>query len=105
MAQKNMDVAGTEPAGTKTNESSHHGPVWDEHRNRVKAAIFRHIQDAGKVRYTTAIHRSYQDGEKKWQNSYYFDKKDLADVIEAASAALNQIETFEVQDKEATKAE
>jgi hypothetical protein len=81
---------------TKTNDSSERGPVWDDHFNRVKVAVFKHPTKDKKWRFTSAIFRSYVDRDDgSWHNVYYYDKKDLVDVIKAAQRALEQIDHLE----------
>lgn len=100
-ANRNTDVAETNSAGTtaatdaatQTNGSSGRGPIWDDVSERVKCAIWKHTQGE-KVRYTTAIYRSYRENGV-WHNVHYFDRADLRDVMLLAEKAVWQIDKLE----------
>lgn len=87
---KKTDVAGRKPAETEANDSSL--PVWKTQHNRVQGAMWKHLQDDGKARFTISISRSYKDKETdKWMNVHYFDEKDLRDIHATCIEAEEQI--------------
>ena len=95
---EDKEVTGKKPEGTaatdaatQPNDSGERRRVWDDQINRVKAAIWRHPQPKNRVRYTTAIYRSYKSDDGDWHNIHFFDETDLDDVIELAQTAQNQI--------------
>jgi hypothetical protein len=76
-------------------ESSKKKPYWSDESEsrRVRVSIWRHDQANGKVRYTTALVRSYYDErEKRWVNSSYFDTQDLDDVVHFANLAKKKLD-------------
>ena len=89
-ATKKMDVADTKSAETRTNDSS--APLWKNQEGRVQGALWRHLQEDGKSRFTVSINRSFKDkGDDKWKSVHYFDEKDLNDVHEIADQAKKEI--------------
>ena len=79
-----MDVS------VQTVEPAKKTPYWSDQSasNRVRASLWRHDQKGGKVRYTVALCRSYFDEqEKHWVNTHFFDARDLDDVIALAQEA------------------
>ena len=89
-ATKKMDVAGRKPAESATNDSSL--PVWKTQHNRVQGAMWKHLQDDGKVSFTVSISRSYKDkDDDKWKNVHYFDRKDLDDVRSICNTAEEEL--------------
>lgn len=89
-ATKKMDVADTRSAESRTHESS--APLWKEQEGRVQGALWRHLQEDGKSRFTISVSRSYMDKDKEWQSVHYFDEKDLDDVHTIADQAKNEIQ-------------
>lgn len=92
---KNKDVAGKKPVETsETNDSSL--PVWKTQHGRVQGAMWKHIQDDGKTRFTISISRSYKDKDtEKWQNVHYFDAKDLRDIHATCDEAQEQLPSLQ----------
>ena len=86
---KNKEVAGRKPVESQTNESS--VPIWKEQEGRVQGAIWPHLQDNGKRRFTISLSRSYMDEEKEWHSVHFFDEKDLDDVHAIADQAKAEI--------------
>lgn len=85
-----MDVAGKTPVESQTNDSS--APVWKEQHNRVQGAMWKHLQDDGKTRFTVSISRSYKDKDDgSWHSVHYFDPKDLKDIRLICDEADEQI--------------
>jgi len=70
-------------------------PLWSDESDsrRVRVAIWSHDQKGGKVRYTISICRSYFDeDDRRWVNTHYFDRRDLEDVIAFAQAARKKLD-------------
>lgn len=98
---KVQDDSGTKPEGnaatdaaTHSNESGERRRMWDDQIHRVKAAVWRHPQTKNRMRYTTAIYRSYRSDDGDWHNVHFFDEGDLDDVIaqvQAAKAAIARL--------------
>ena len=87
-ATKKMEVAGKMPVESETNDSSQ--PIWKTQHNRVQGAMWKHLQDDGKTRFTISISRSYKDDDK-WKSVHYFDRKDLKDVQAICDEAEEEI--------------
>lgn len=94
MTKKTLEVAGTEPEGTKPTHDASRRPVWSMKLNRVDCAVWANDKD-GQTRYSVAIYREYFDQrEKQPKRGHYFDKADLADVIALATTALQKVESL-----------
>ena len=87
---KKKEVTGRTPVESRTNDSS--TPIWKTQQNRVQGAMWKHLQDDGKTRFTISVSRSYKDKDSdKWQNVHYFDRKDLPDIQAVCAEAEEQI--------------
>lgn len=79
-----------------SHEAANKGPVWSSESpsKRVRATIWAHQQGkTGRVRRTVGICRSYLDKEEgRWTNTFYYDRKDLDDVIELAQEAKKRLD-------------
>ena len=70
------------------------GPLWSDESEsrRVRATIWSHPQKSGRTRYTTGICRSYYDERQShWVNTFYYDERDLDDVIVFAQEAKKKL--------------
>ena len=87
---KKMEVTGRKPVESQTNDSSL--PIWKTQEGRVQGAMWKHLLDDGKTRFTISVSRSYKDKDSdKWMNVHFFDEKDLADVHAIADQAKDEI--------------
>ena len=86
---RTKEVSGKAPVESRMNDSS--VPIWKEQEGRVQGAIWPHLQDDGKRRFTISISRSYMDKDKEWHNVHFFDEKDLNDVHTIADQAKAEI--------------
>ena len=69
-------------------------PLWSDESDsrRVRIAIWSHDRKGGKVRHTVSICRSYYDEEQRsWVNTHYYDERDLDDVIVFAQEAKKKL--------------
>ena len=91
---KKKEVTDRKSVESQTNDSSQ--PVWKTQQNRVQGAMWKHLQDDGKTRYTISVSRSYKDKDTdKWMNVHYFDRNDLRDVQAICAEAEEQILSIE----------
>jgi hypothetical protein len=70
------------------------GPLWSDESEsrRVRATIWSHSQKGGRRRFTVGICRSYfSEREGHWVNSFYYDERDLDDVIAFAQEAKKKL--------------
>lgn len=96
---KTKDVAGRQPAehtgepspASPTQDASKR-PVWTRQINRVDCSIWRHRDQDGQSRYTVAISKSYfHKATQRMKRDYYFDRRDLSDVVMLCHDAEEQI--------------
>jgi hypothetical protein len=69
-------------------------PLWSDESDsgRVRASIWSHDRKSGKPRYSVGICRSYLDkDDDRWVNTFYYDPKDLDDVIAFAQEAKKKL--------------
>ena len=87
-----MDVTDTTSVESSAEQERKNDPVWTTEAHRVKGAMWKHVQDNGKARFTIAVYRSYKnDDTKKWVNTHYFDEQDLGDVRQVCAEAEEKL--------------
>src|SRR5438105_1919659 len=90
VAAKAARISATVSQKVETNDSSL--PIWKTQHNRVQGAMWKHLQDDGKPRFTISVSRSYKDKEtNKWHNVHYFDSSDLKDIHATCVEAEEQL--------------
>jgi hypothetical protein len=70
------------------------GPLWEDvsESGRVRVTLWSHPQNAGRPRYTVGIFRRYySEREERKVNSFYYDERDLSDVIAFAQEAQKKL--------------
>jgi len=95
MEQANQKEKDNSVKDEASHEAANKGPVWSDESpsKRVRATIWAHPQGTtGRVRRTVGLCRSYFDKEEgRWVNSFYYDGKDLDDLIELAQTAKKKL--------------
>jgi hypothetical protein len=97
-ATKHQDadtMSDTRPEHTDENSATTpKTPLWSDESasGRVRASIWSHPRKSGKTRYSVGICRSYHDkDDDRWVNTFYYDPRDLDDVIAFAQEAKKKL--------------
>lgn len=75
-------------------------PVDQVRFGTVRAAIWRNVNEDGRVFYGVTVDRGYRDGKGDWQSSQSFGRDDLLVLAKVCDAAHTRICELQAEDRE-----
>ena len=76
---------------TNSNPSNGNKPFATLRDGAIKATIWTNPGDAGRVRYSITLTRSYTDADGKWHDTPYFGRNELLRVARLAEKAYDAV--------------